>query len=586
MTVSSSTNKVIVAGNGAQTVFSFGFIGVAATDISVIFTDASGNQTTLTQGPGATQYQVSLNAASPGALWGLGGTITYNPGGTPIAGGTTLTIVRTIGLTQGTSLQNQASFGQYAAAAESAMDLLEMQIQQIAESQGRVISAPIVDPATVNLTLPAAAQRANLALLFDASGNVIAGQAPAAGVISSAMAPVVSAASLAAGRSAFGLAAMATEGIGGGLADDGAGNARVTLPVAQISVNTTPAIADYLKRFIATGPINLNLNRANTYFPGYGFTVFAFSGAVSLVPNAADTIDGLASGASLIIPANRGAVVFTDAASAGNWYVQDFSIPAGQIAVTPAFQCQLTLSAGNLILNRFAGTALFINGANQQIPSAGVSLAPTGLTASTLYYIYAYMSAGVMTLEASTTAYAQNSTYGYLQKSGDATRSLVGMAYPTAGPAFTSSASQRLVRSYYNDPGYALLGSYSANRSLNSSVYAEINTEIRIQFLVWTGETAVLAANGRVANDTLGGDVFTTIAIDSTSTAQDTMTAFDAWTGSADAGFALTFNAGGLAEGFHFATLLGKAASGTSTWTGSGTAGTRSTLTGLLRRTG
>ena len=199
MTVSTSANKVIVAGNGAQTSFAFSFIGVAAADLSVIYTDASGNQTTLTQGPGATQYQVTLNAAAAGQLWGIGGSITYNPSGTPIATGTTLTIVRTIPYTQGISLQNQASFGQYAQSAETALDLLEMQVQQIGESQARVISAPIVDPSTINLTLPAAAQRANLALLFDSQGNVIAGQAPAAGTISSAMQPVVNAASLAAG---------------------------------------------------------------------------------------------------------------------------------------------------------------------------------------------------------------------------------------------------------------------------------------------------------------------------------------------------------------------------------------------------
>src|SRR5262249_52051206 len=106
-TVNTSANKTIVSGTGAQTQFQFGFIGVAAAYISVVYTDASGNQTTLTQGSGATQYQVTLNAPVQGAIWGVGGTVTYNPNGTPIATGTTLTILRTLPLTQAITLSNQ-----------------------------------------------------------------------------------------------------------------------------------------------------------------------------------------------------------------------------------------------------------------------------------------------------------------------------------------------------------------------------------------------------------------------------------------------------------------------------------------------
>jgi hypothetical protein len=135
-TVTTSANKTIIAGNNVQTSFTFGFVGVAASDISVIFTNASGVSTTLTQGPGSTQYQVTLTAPAPGQLWGIGGTVVYDPGGTPIATGTTLTIVRTVPMTQSTSLQNQASFGQYAAATEKALDQLDMQVQQIAEGAG------------------------------------------------------------------------------------------------------------------------------------------------------------------------------------------------------------------------------------------------------------------------------------------------------------------------------------------------------------------------------------------------------------------------------------------------------------------
>ena len=173
-TITNSQNKIVIAGSGAQTSFGFGFVGVSASDISVIFTNSSGISTTLAQGPGSTQYQLTLNAPAPGQLWGIGGTVVYNPSGTPIPAGTTLTIVRDLPLEQTTSIQNQASFGQYLQATEQALDQVDMQVQQVGEAQNRVVSAPVVDPSGINLTLPAASFRANQLLGFDGSGNVIA----------------------------------------------------------------------------------------------------------------------------------------------------------------------------------------------------------------------------------------------------------------------------------------------------------------------------------------------------------------------------------------------------------------------------
>ncbi|MBR7551793.1 hypothetical protein KC220_24955, partial [Mycobacterium tuberculosis] len=81
-------------------------------------------------------------------------------------------------------------------------------------------------------------------------------------------------------------------------------------------------------------------------------------------------------------------------------------------------QCRLSYVSGTqLKLSPYNGNNLIINGVPQQIPSAGVTLANTGLAASTKYYVYAYMNAGTMTLEAVTTAHATG-TNGVEQKSG------------------------------------------------------------------------------------------------------------------------------------------------------------------------
>lgn len=325
-TVNSTVNKTIVLGNGTATVFNFNFVGVAAAYISVIYTDASGNETVLTQGAGATQYQITLNAPVTGAIWGLGGTVTYNPSGTPIPNGSTLTIFRTLPLTQAISLQNQNSLARLGNGAETGLDTGVMQAQQISETIARAIKAPIVD-ATPPADLPPIAQRANQGAAFDAQGNLVAGAMPGSGVISSAMQPVVNAATLALARAALGLGNAAVENIGCGLQDDGASNLRVNSALTSVASNQAVDATFCARTFIATGPINFTLARANTLWNGFAFSLVTISGPVTLVPNANDSVQGQGTGASVTIPANSYARITTDGAGAGSWRI-DWSGPA------------------------------------------------------------------------------------------------------------------------------------------------------------------------------------------------------------------------------------------------------------------
>lgn len=122
------------------------------------------------------------------------------------------------------------------------------------------------------------------------------------------------------------------------------------------------------------------------------------------------------------------------------WYVDANSSqwvhinPSAGGAEVPLGQCYLEWSGANLSLRREGGTRLWINGRNEVIPVAGVTLAATGLTmtggiaASAIYYIYAAASGGVITLEASATAWVVDATTGLRVKTGDASRTLVGLA--------------------------------------------------------------------------------------------------------------------------------------------------------------
>jgi hypothetical protein len=183
-----------------------------------------------------------------------------------------------------------------------------------------------------------------------------------------------------------------------------------------------------------------------------------------------------------------------------------------------AGNCRLTLSGANLLLTQYNGKALFINGAVQAIPDAGVSLAPTLLTAFTFYYIYAWMNGATMTLEASTTAHQVQAGTGVRIKIGDPTRTLVGAAYVDSGPAFRDQDGKRYVISWFNRRRKTSRTNFTAGRSITPGTlsWLEVHSEIRNSFVSWAEEEVVWATIGSV---TMGGigTLFTTVGFDGTS---------------------------------------------------------------------
>ena len=128
-------------------------------------------------------------------------------------------------------------------------------------------------------------------------------------------------------------------------------------------------------------------------------------------------------------------------------------------------QCRLTLSGATLLLAPYAGNLLTINGVNVVIPDAGVTLATGGLAASTTYYVYAWMNAGVMTLEASATAPVTQAGTGLRIKGGpDASRTLVGLARTTGAIAWSDTVTQRFVLSYFNRRSRLLSARFSVGQ--------------------------------------------------------------------------------------------------------------------------
>lgn len=219
-------------------------------------------------------------------------------------------------------------------------------------------------------------------------------------------------------------------------------------------------------------------------------------------------------------------------------------------------QCRLSKSGANVVLMPFGGNRLIINGRICRIPSAGISLAPTGLVAGTLYYIYARDADNdgvVDALEASVTGHSTDSATGVEIKTGDATRTLVGMARPIAGPAFVDSGTQRLTLSWFNRKGLALLQAEVTVSNINT-VDGERTAANRCEFLCWEGELVRAGYTGHMS-DAAGGAgtaMRSSVNLDGVRVTIE----ISANTDTANRAFpSANSYVGNLAEGFHYSSL-------------------------------
>ena len=235
-----------------------------------------------------------------------------------------------------------------------------------------------------------------------------------------------------------------------------------------------------------------------------------------------------------------------------------------QVGVFPATGAQLQYSsATQLLLAPKSGGFLWINGFNYAVP-ANLVLSNSGFSASTLYFIYAKISGGVMVLDKSTTGYTLASN-GMPQKAGDATQTCVGMVYiDNAGhfinsDGYVGSNAGWLVSSYFQRQLVRCRANLTVD-VVSSAGLAEISSALRCSFVVWAGEQVQFSISGNA------------VAASTSGTAMD----FDG--GSAEVeGSALNGTGGigfggvktGLSEGLHYGTLFGGISGGGNvTWKG------------------
>ena len=158
--INAVTRRVVFSGSAGVGPYAFTFEVLEQTDIAVYK-----NSVLLTL---TTDYTVTINANGTGSI-----TLVV-----AATGADTVTIIGSRAIERTTDFVTAGDL--LASSLNEQLDSQIVMIQQLAEENKRTMKAPSYDPAdvadggTANLTLPAAADRANLVMAFDASGNPIA----------------------------------------------------------------------------------------------------------------------------------------------------------------------------------------------------------------------------------------------------------------------------------------------------------------------------------------------------------------------------------------------------------------------------
>lgn len=149
--------------DGGTTEFSFPYTFFSTSDLEVyLVTESTGATNKLAEGAGLGKFTVY----APNADYSSGARITT---GSTYSDSYRLVIARNV--PYGQSLDINGDFVP-AEPLEQQLDKLAAQTQQIKDSIGRTITAPVTDPSSVSLQLPAAEARANQIAYFDATGSL------------------------------------------------------------------------------------------------------------------------------------------------------------------------------------------------------------------------------------------------------------------------------------------------------------------------------------------------------------------------------------------------------------------------------
>ena len=235
--------------------------------------------------------------------------------------------------------------------------------------------------------------------------------------------------------------------------------------------------------------------------------------------------------------------------------------------------CQLVLSSASVIkLMPYNGNYLWISDRPRLIPAAGVSLTLSGLTAGTLYYVYAQLNVSeAIELVLSTVAPAQRSDNGFFVQFGNNERTLVGAIFSLTSSTTADSTRQRFIASWFNPPVRLLAGNAMAGVSVSESSESLIDPLATVVYVRFAGRPGKLQFEGYANNPVTPGNIYATVGIDNVSNYYDILSVKSNAAG-VNVSFSVMahpFAPGSDLTAVSVAVPVGYSDSGTATYTGS-----------------
>jgi hypothetical protein len=190
-------------------------------------------------------------------------------------------------------------------------------------------------------------------------------------------------------------------------------------------------------------------------------------------------------------------------------------------------------------------------------------VANQALAADTTYLVTVFDDAGVLTFDFLTSlAHQVDTNTGVEIRQADDSHVVVGMVRTNAASQFPGGL---LVLSWANRRGKVGAGAFTADRATGSLTYVELHTEIRVPFLTWGDDVVGFHYNG-TSNNTAGRAYNTAaVAVDGTSPVTN-LENLGVNNTAGDAQNEVVSGRAAIAEGYHYATLIGRVNSGTGTW--------------------
>lgn len=464
MTISSTANRIQYTAGGSTTEFAFPYLFYDESHLVVYLTDLSDVSTKQTLG---TDYTVT------GAGEDAGGEVTFT---TAPTSGYVVTIYRSVPLTQTMDLVDGEGFE--ADTLEQAFDMNVMAIQQLQDSLDRAVILSV----TSTESAPDPEEYITELNTIVANAQTYANNASAS---ATAAASSATAASTAQTASEAAQTAAETAQTGAETAQTGAETAKTNAQAAQTAAETAQTAAETAETAAASSATAAAASA--TEADGYKDTAYTYAqSAFTYKASAESARDNALTYQNAALASQTAAATSETNASTSETNAAASATLAASYGIRGG-DCYLSNSSSVLTLARENGKFLIINGAMETIPSAGVTLTVSGKTTYTIYYVYAYMNSGTMTLEVSTTVPVINSTTGVMQKTGDATRTLVGKIRTNSSGAVTDGTSNVNCISYFNRKtrrAYVSLGSVSTTATSATQL-----SSTYVDMIAWTDET-------------------------------------------------------------------------------------------------